>query len=270
MSARIQARFALRRAENRAVLIAYLVAGDPDPGRSHSLMHALIAGGVDLIELGCPFAHPALDGPVVSKAHARALAAGGSLCATIAQLARFRETDDVTPVLAMGYSAALAARGWESFAQALAQARGDGAIVADLRLRDARSALLPALAARGLVLVPLASPTRRPAGSVDDVTGIGGFFYAIPAEGPTGGRPAPEDAVASAVARARACTALPIAVGFGIRTPAHAADAARLADAVVVGSALVEIIAQHAGAPDAPGHLTAAARTFRDAIDAVH
>ena len=249
------------------MLIAYLVAGDPDAARSLALMRALVRGGVDAIELGYPHAEPALDGAAVTAANARALASGGSLDATFAQLSRFRETDEQTPVIAMGYAAPLADHGWARFAGQLADAGGDGLIVADLRLRDARRALLPALACRGLVLIPLASPNRGPADPVDDVPGIGGFFYAIPVAGSTGGKPPTPDAVADAVARARAVTALPVAVGFGIRTPAHAADAAQLADAVIVGSALVEIVAAHGAADDGPDRLAARARAFRQAVD---
>ena len=185
------------------MLIAYLVAGDPDAARSLALMRALVRGGVDAIELGYPHAEPALDGAAVTAANARALASGGSLDATFAQLSRFRKTDEQTPVIAMGYAAPLADHGWARFAGQFADAGGDGLIVADLRLRDARRALLPALADRGLVLIPLASPARAPADPVDDVPGIGGFFYAIPVAGSTGGKSPTPDAVADAVARAR-------------------------------------------------------------------
>ena len=257
----IDRRLGERRNEGRAALIAYLTAGDPDAETSLELMHALVAGGVDAIELGYPFSDPILDGPVLQAANRRALAGGGSLGATLAQLARFRERDTATPVILMGYANPPFARGFARFADDLARAGGQGVIIADLPLRHARHDLLPDLARNRLVMVPLAAPTLAPADTVDDTPGLGGFLYAIPVTGPTGGAPAPIAATIAAVARARTLTVLPVGVGFGIRTPEAAAEVARVADAVIVGSALVERATAGAAA------LETYARAFRTAID---
>lgn len=262
---RIAACFAACRAERRAAFIAYILASDPHPARTPTLMHALVAGGVDLIELGYPSPDPVLDGPALQAAHARSVAAGGSIDTTLAALTIFRAHDTRTPVVAMGYADQLADYGHARFAADLAAAGGDGAIVADLRLRDAAQTLLPQLASNGLVLIPLASPARRPSTPIETTQGLGGFFYAIPLDGPTGSAPAGGDAVRAAVVNARTLTSLPVAIGFGVRTPETAAEVARVADAVAVGSAIAARIASGASADE----LTAFARSFRRAIDAV-
>lgn len=243
------------------MLIGYLMAGDPTVAETVPRMAALVEGGVDILELGWPDPDPKLDGATIRAAHARARAAGGSLSATLASIAAFRKRDTTTPVLAMGYAAQPIVYGWAEFSADLARAGGDGAIIADLRLRDAERVLLPHFETQRLVLIPLASPARQPSSPVDALPGTGGFLYAIPVDGPTGGAPATAEALVEAVARARLLSRLPVAVGFGVRTPSDAARVAGLADAVIVGSSLVD------AGRDGPAALTAAACAFRSAID---
>jgi tryptophan synthase alpha chain len=267
-SSRLARRFALRAAEGRTALIFYIVAGDPAVALSPRLLHALVEGGADAIELGYPFADAILDGPVIRRANRRALDAGSSLDATLDIVRRFREGDQDTPLILMGYANPVLSREAGGFV-GLGEAGADGLILPDLPPREA-VAYLPAMRSAGLVQIPL-----LPAGTVADpallrTEGFGGFLYVIPQAGPTGGATAGGDAVRQAVERGRTLSDLPVGVGFGIKTPDIARDFARHADAVIVGSALVDFIDARA-ATSTPQELAAEVRgfceTFRRAID---
>ncbi|WP_165321903.1 tryptophan synthase subunit alpha [Rhizorhabdus phycosphaerae] len=267
-TSRLIRRFALRAAERRTALIFYLVAGDPSVSLSPRLLHALVEGGADAIELGYPFADAILDGPVIRRANRRALDAGSSVDATLDIVRRFREGDQDTPLILMGYANPVLSRGADGFA-AIAEAGADGLILPDLPPREA-VAYLPGLREAGLVQIPL-----LPAGAVADApllrtAGFGGFLYVIPQAGPTGGAAAGSEDVRQAVERGRTLSDLPMGVGFGIKTPDIAREFAAHADAVIVGSALVDFIDARASA-STPQQLAADVRafceSFRRAID---
>ncbi|MEH3047639.1 tryptophan synthase subunit alpha [Sphingomonas adhaesiva] len=266
---RIAGRFAARHAAGQTALIFYLAAGDPSPDATVASMHALVEGGADLIELGYPFCDPILDGPAIRRANRRALDAGGSLDATLEVVRRFRRDDGTTPVVLMGYANPIVSRG-AAVVAALATAGVDGLIVPDWPLRETR-ALLPLLEAAGMVLVPLVPPGEVADAALLACAGVGGFAYCIAQAGPTGGGAPDAAAVAGLAARCRALVDLPVGVGFGIRTPDSAAALAPHADAVIVGSALVERIAglsaEGASVADIATQVCAFAAGFRRAID---
>lgn len=237
---RLQRRFAARRSQLRPALIFYLAATDPSPALTPQLLHALVAGGADVIELGYPFCDPILDGPVIRQANRRALDAGGSLDATLDAVMRFRHDDEHTPVILMGYANPVISRGL-GFFRTIAEAGVDGLIIPDLPLREA-AASLPAIEAAGLSLVPLVPPTGMVDADMLRLPGVGGFLYAIAQAGPTGGAAPDPTAVGKMVERCRALADLPVAVGFGIKTPEMAALLEPYADAIIVGSALVDMI----------------------------
>lgn len=242
MSGRIAARFAELKREGRAAFIPFLEAYDPDLITSTTILHGMPAAGADLIEIGIPFTDPAADGPVIQAAGQRALKAGGTLSGTLAMVRNFRKTDSTTPIVLMGYFNPILAYGPEKFCVD-AQADGvDGFIVVDMPMEEADN-LLPHIEAVGLDLIRLVSPTTTD-GRLPLVVGqAGGFIYYVAIAGITGTRSATADDLAAAVPRLRAHTALPIAIGFGVRTPAQVSQAARVADAAVVASVLIETLA---------------------------
>lgn len=232
---------------NRAALIGYLAAGDPDPQESFKIVCAVAAAGVDAVELGYPFSDPVLDGPVIQRANRRALQAGASLASTLELVARLRDADCNLPIVLMGYYNPILAFRPERFVHAAAQAGVDALIVADLPIAEATAELLPALAASEVRMIPIYSPMLEPDDFAACEPGIGGFVYCIPRAGHTGG-PAPNRAtVERALTLCRAQTRLPIGVGFGIKTPRAAAGIAQLAEGVIVGSALVAQVERCAG-----------------------
>jgi tryptophan synthase alpha chain len=238
-TARIDARFSALKAEGRAAFVAYLMAGDPDYETGLEILKALPAAGADIIEVGFPFSDPMADGPSVQAAALRALDKGMTLRRTLETIAAFREGDQDTPVILMGYTNPLVTWGYEAFARDAAQAGVDGLIIVDTPPEEA-DPLADALDAHGLSLIRLATPTSDDARLKTVVRRTSGFVYYVSVAGVTGGKEADEAAVAPAVARVRAASGLPVAVGFGIRTPERAAAIARVADAAVVGSALVD------------------------------
>lgn len=240
-TARIDARFAALKAEGRAGFVTYMMAGDPDPETALAILSGLPAAGADLIEVGFPFSDPMAEGPTIQRASQRALQAGMTLSGVLDLVRRFRAGDQATPIIMMGYLNPLLNRGFELFAAQAAEAGVDGLIVVDCPPEEAAE-LSAALDAAGLSLIRLATPTSDDARLKVVVQGTSGFVYYVSVAGVTGVKEADASAVAPAVARVRAASGLPVAVGFGIRTPERAAAVARVADAVVVGSALVDEI----------------------------
>jgi tryptophan synthase alpha chain len=258
---RLAARFAALRAEGRAAFVAYVMAGDPDAETAFEILKGLPAAGADVIELGFPFSDPMAEGPPIQKAAARALRAGMTLKGTLDLARRFREADQATPLVLMGYLNPILNRGFEAFAADAAAAGIDGLIVVDCPPEEA-DPLTDALDAVGVSLIRLATPTTDDARLKVVARRTSGFVYYVSVAGVTGVKEADADAVAPAVERIRAATNLPVAVGFGIKTPERAAAIARVADAAVVGSALVEEVARalESGEAAAPKVLASAAR----------
>jgi tryptophan synthase alpha chain len=242
-TARIDARFAALKAEGRAAFVAYVMAGDPDRETALKILKGLPAAGADLIELGFPFSDPMAEGPPIQRAAQRALAAGMTTRTVLDVVAEFRRGDDATPIILMGYTNPLVTWGYEAFARDAARAGVDGLIVVDLPPEEA-APLAAALDANGLSLIRLATPTSDDARLATIVKGTTGFVYYVSVAGVTGVKEADAEAVAPAVMRVRKACGLPVAVGFGIRTPERAAAIARVADAAVVGSALVDAVAE--------------------------
>ena len=238
---RIDRRFAALKAENRAGFVTYIMAGDPDAATTLSVLKGLPAAGADLIELGFPFSDPMAEGPTIQRAAQRGLASGMTLQGTLDLVAAFREGDSDTPVILMGYLNPVLNRGFEAFAAAAATAGVDGLIIVDCPPEEA-DPLSDALEAEGIALIRLAAPTTDDKRLPAVIRRTSGFVYYVSVAGVTGVKSAEASDVAPAVARLRAASGLPVAVGFGIRTPVQAAAVARVADAAVVGSALVDEI----------------------------
>lgn len=238
---RIDRRFAALKAEGRAAFVAYVMAGDPDAATALEIVKGLPAAGADLIELGFPFSDPMAEGPTIQRASQRALAQKMTLNGTLDIVRAFREGDQDTPIILMGYLNPLVNRGFETFAKQANDAGVDGLIVVDCPPEEA-DPLSDALEAEGLSLIRLASPTTDDKRLPAVIRRTSGFVYYVSVAGVTGVKEADADAVAPAVERIRKASGLPVAVGFGIRTPERAAEVARVADAAVVGSALVDEI----------------------------
>jgi tryptophan synthase alpha chain len=266
---RIAAMFERLRGEGRTALIPFVTAGDPGPDVTVPLMHRMVAAGADLIELGVPFSDPIADGPVIQRATERALAAGVCLRGVLDIVRAFRVADADTPVVLMGYLNPIEIMGTETFAAAAAEAGVDGALVVDVPPEEAE-ALAGALRPQGLDLVYLLAPTSdaRRIGLIGAVAS--GFVYYVAVKGVTGAGNLDIDAVAAKLAEIRAQIALPVGVGFGIKDGASAARVAAVADAVIVGSAIVgrieALTATPADIPDAVGGFLA---ELRAAIDGV-
>ncbi len=238
---RIDRRFAALKAENRAGFVTYIMAGDPDAATTLSVLKGLPGAGADLIELGFPFSDPMAEGPTIQRAAQRGLKSGMTLQGTLDLVAAFREGDADTPIILMGYLNPVLNRGFESFAAAAAKAGVDGLIVVDCPPEEA-DPLTDALEAEGIALIRLAAPTTDDARLPMVIRRTSGFLYYVSVAGVTGVKSADAADVAPAVERLRKASGLPVAVGFGIRTPEQAAAVARVADAAVVGSALVDEI----------------------------
>jgi tryptophan synthase alpha chain len=264
---RIDHRFADLREQGRAALVTYLMAGDPDADTTVALMHALVAGGADVIELGVPFSDPVADGVAIQLAADRALRSGMTLLGVLDVVRRFREKDSHTPVVLMGYLNPIERMGYHAFAQAAASAGVDGVLTVDLPPEEG-DGLLPALREAQLAPIFLVSPTttdRRMAWICDQAQG---FVYYVSLKGVTGAASLDMDAVGDRLAVVRGLTRLPVGVGFGISGPEQAGKMAAIADAVVVGSALVKTIA--GGVPETlPDQLEAQVRALRVAMDGV-
>lgn len=239
---RIGARFAALRSENRAAFIPFITAGDPDEQTSYDILKGLPAAGADLIELGMAFTDPMADGPAVQAAGLRALKAGATLAATLSMVRKFRKADTTTPVVLMGYCNPIFNFGAADFAQSAAAAGVDGVILVDLPPEETEE-FGPSLAGSGIDLIRLAAPTTTDARLPAVLHGAGGFLYYVSITGVTGTKDFDAAEVQREVERLKKSTDLPVGVGFGIKTPEHAARIARFADAAVVGSAIVSRIA---------------------------
>jgi tryptophan synthase alpha chain len=238
---RIDRRFAALKAQNRAGFVTYIMAGDPDAATTLSVLKGLPGAGADLIELGFPFSDPMAEGPTIQRAAQRGLKSGMTLQGTLDLVAAFREGDADTPIILMGYLNPVLNRGFEAFAAAAAKAGVDGLIIVDCPPEEA-DPLSDALEAEGIALIRLAAPTTDDKRLPAVIRRTSGFVYYVSVAGVTGVKSAQAADVAPAVARLRKASGLPVAVGFGIRTPDQAAAVARVADAAVVGSALVDEI----------------------------
>jgi tryptophan synthase alpha chain len=240
-STRIDRRFADCAADGRPALVSFTMAGDPDPDTAQTILDALPAAGADVIEMGMPFSDPMADGPAIQAAGIRALKSGQTLARTLAMVRRFRERDDATPIVLMGYYNPIYQYGNGRFLAETKDAGIDGLIVVDLPPEEDEELCLPALAS-GLSFIRLATPTTDDRRLPAVLANTSGFVYYVSITGITGAA-APDNArVAEAVARIKRHTDLPVAVGFGVRTPEQAAAIGRTADGVVVGSALVEAV----------------------------
>ena len=256
---RIDARFGELKRAGRAGLITFLTAGDPDPKTSIAIVKALPAAGADLIELGMPFSDPMADGPAIQASSLRALASGGSMKVTLALVREFRAGDTTTPIVLMGYYNPIYQYGVDRFLADARAAGVDGLIVVDLPPEEDEELCLPAKKA-GIHFVRLATPTTNDKRLPAVLRNTAGFVYHVSIAGITGTRSAADADVSKAVARLKRHTALPVAVGFGIRSAAQAAAVAKVADGAVVGSALVDRIA---------GNLDAGGRAKPDLAEAV-
>ena len=240
---RIDAKFAALRAEGRKAFVSYVMAGDPDYDTSLEIIRGLPGAGVDIIEMGLPFTDPMADGPTIQLAGQRALENGQTLKKTLAMARAFREGDDTTPIVMMGYYNPIYSYGVDRFLVDAKAAGIDGLIVVDLPPEEDEELCIPAQAA-GLNFIRLATPTTDDKRLPKVMTNTSGFVYYVSITGITGSANAVAGDVGPEVARIKAATDLPVIVGFGIKTPEASRAIASVADGVVVGSAIVDKIAQ--------------------------
>lgn len=240
---RISASFARLQAQGRKALIPFITAGDPDPALSVPLMHALVEAGADIIELGVPFSDPMADGPTIQRASERALAKGVSLRGVLGMVSEFRQRDTQTPVVLMGYANPIEAMGVEAFARDARAAGVDGALVVDYPPEEA-AGFAQTMRAEAIDPIFLLAPTSTPERIARVASLAGGYVYYVSLKGVTGSAALDVQAVAARIPEIRAVIGLPVGVGFGIRDAHTAGAVARAADAVIVGSRLIEEIEQ--------------------------
>ncbi|HUH30797.1 MAG TPA: tryptophan synthase subunit alpha [Rhodanobacter sp.] len=263
---RIDRCFAALAAAGRTGLIPFVTAGDPAPAHMVALMHALVAAGADVIELGVPFSDPMADGTVIQHASERAIANGVGLAEVLGWVAAFRQHDDVTPIVLMGYLNPVEIHGYPRFAQEAVAAGVDGVLLVDCPLEE--SAVLQPLRDAGLQQILLAAPTTADSRLVALCEAAEGFLYYVSVAGITGSTRLSTADVAAHVAQIRAHTRMPVAVGFGIRDAASAKAIAGFADAVVIGSALVDALSGATDAGDIGARVQAFLAPVRAALDA--
>lgn len=261
---RLTDRFAALAAERRAAFVAYVMAGDPDDATARAIALGLPGAGVDVIELGLPFTDPMADGPAIQAAGQRALAAGATLASTLATAKAVRAAHPDTPIVLMGYYNPIYSRGVDRFLADAQDAGIDGLIVVDLPPEEDEELCLPAARA-GLHFIRLATPTTDAARLPKVLSNTSGFIYYVSIAGITGAGAARAEAVGPQVARIKAATDLPVCVGFGVKTPETAAEIARVADGVVVGSAIVERIGRGDSPDSVLGFVADIARGVRGA-----
>ncbi|QGN56259.1 tryptophan synthase subunit alpha [Novosphingobium sp. Gsoil 351] len=253
-------RLAAAFAKPHPALVCFVTAGDGDTA---AILDALVAGGADVIELGMPFTDPMADGPAIQAANLRSLARGTTTADIFAIAAGFRQRHAHVPLVLMGYANPMTIRGPEWFAAECARAGVDGVICVDIPPEEDPE-LGPALRAHAIAPIRLATPTSDAARLPTILDGSSGFVYYVSVAGITGLQQAAQSSIDEAVARLKAATDLPIAVGFGVRTPQQAAAIARVADGVVVGSAIVELIGEHGG--EAPEMVREYVATLAEAV----
>jgi len=264
---RIAATFARLRRAQRKALIPFITAGDPSPSAAVPLMHALASGGADVIELGVPFSDPMADGPVIQRASERALRHGVTLRDVIGYVAEFRRTNNETPVVLMGYANPIEAMGAQQFAHAAKAAGVDGVLIVDYPPEEAHESVA-LFDECGLDTIFLLSPTTTDT-RLKEVAALGrGYLYYVALKGVTGAANIDLTDVSQRMGRIRALTKLPVGVGFGIRDAETARRIARVADAVVIGTRLVDEI-ENAPADDVAARVTAFIRNIREAMDRV-
>ncbi|MDO4682563.1 MAG: tryptophan synthase subunit alpha [Lautropia sp.] len=267
LSPRIAAVFQAARAEGRAALIPYVTAGFPEPAVALDVMRALVRGGADIIELGVPFSDPSADGPTIQRANDRALAAGVNLAGVLELVRLFRVENQTTPIVLMGYCNPVEAMGVGRFAEVAASAGIDGVLAVDCPPEEA-APYAEALNGQGIDLIYLLAPTSTPA-RYQQMAAIGsGYIYYVSLKGVTGAGHLDIEAVASVLPTIQQAVGLPVGVGFGIKDAGTAARVAAFADAVIIGSALIEVL-EAGDVTEAPARAEAWLRQVRDAMDAV-
>jgi tryptophan synthase alpha chain len=263
---RIKNTFAALAAQGKKGLIPFITAGDPNPEQTVEFMHALAKGGADVIELGVPFSDPMADGPVIQRSSERALAHGVTLKRVLADVARFRETDDKTPVVLMGYANPIERMGADAFAKAAQEAGVDGVLVVDYPPEEAES-FGAAMRAAGIDPIFLLAPTS----SDERIAAVGkiasGYVYYVSLKGVTGAANLDVSSIASKIPAIKSHVPLPVGVGFGIRDAQTARAVADVADAVVIGSRLVQLL-EEAPPATAAASLTSFIAEIRQALDA--
>ncbi len=261
---RLDARLAALRASGRKALIPFVTAGDPSLAATVPVMHALVAAGADLLELGVPFSDPMADGPTIQRSSERALARGAGLAYVLDRVGEFRERDAETPVVLMGYLNPVEIRGYASFAADAATAGVDGVLLVDLPPEEAHG-LRDALTVHGLALILLASPTTTDARMARLCADAQGYLYYVSFAGVTGSDHLDTGAAGARLRKIRASTGVPVMAGFGIKDAASAATMSADADGVVVGSALVAALDDAADPVAAAGLFLAPLRSALDA-----
>ncbi|MGE8140420.1 tryptophan synthase subunit alpha [Novosphingobium sp. NPDC080210] len=259
MSARLSSAFA----KGRPALVTFVTGGDPTPDATPVILDALVEGGADVIELGMPFTDPMADGPAIQAANLRSLGAGTKTADIFRIAADFRARHPQVPLVLMGYANPMTIRGPEWFAEECRKAGVDGVICVDIPPEEDPE-LGPALRAVGVSLIRLATPTTDDARLPAVLEGSSGFLYYVSVAGITGMQQAAVGSIAEAMARIKAKATIPVAVGFGVRTPEQAAAFAKVADGVVVGSALVDLVGQHGA--DAAGPVRDLTKALADAV----
>lgn len=263
---RIEQRLSKLAAENRKALVSYIVAGDPNLDESLDAMHALVSSGVDVLELGVPFSDPSAEGPVIQLGHERALESHTNMRDVLGLVKQFRKTDQETPVVLMGYANPIEWIGCQNFAVNAAEAGVDGVLTVDIPPEEA-SELNQALVDQGLVNIFLLAPTTSEERIRQIVALASGFLYYVSLKGTTGSAKLDVADVEARLSVIRAHTKLPICVGFGIKTAETATRVARVADGVVIGSALVDIMSQPTTGTERISAITKYCSTIRDALD---
>jgi tryptophan synthase alpha chain len=253
---RLDALFQRLAAENRAGLGIFITAGDPNPEISREILKALPSAGADMIEFGMPFSDPMADGPAIQASSQRALKTGATLVKTLEMVRDFRREDPSTPIVLMGYYNPIYLHGVDRFLDEAIDAGVDGLIIVDLPPEEDAELCVPAVKAR-LPFIRLATPTTDDTRLPTVLENTAGFVYYVSIMGITGTKDVPTDLVRKAVARLKSHTSLPVAVGFGIKTREQAAAVSQVADAAIVGSAVVNVIADNLGADGTPAPGTA-------------
>lgn len=262
---RIKKTFDTLKIENKKALVTFIMAGDPDAEKTLQVLSALPDSGADLIEIGMPFTDPMADGPAIQDAGLRALDSGMDISGVMALVKKFRENNAVTPIILMGYFNPIYKYGCDVFAKDAATAGVDGLIIVDLPPEEDEELRIPAQAA-GLDFIKLITPTTKGERLDKVLQNASGFLYYVSIAGVTGTKSANIDEVGSHITDIKQKTDLPVAVGFGIKTPEDAANMSVIADAVVVGSAIVENIKQNQSSSDLNNIISTQVRALKDAI----